>query len=112
MILLASLLTASIHAQLDLTPLLRRRHAQTEAGVTCGIATVGYRFTGTAGQTFRYAGDTYTIPEEGVVELIADSRSTTFSFEGRERPLDLWPRNQFGFREVSLLLEPGVERGR
>lgn len=101
MLLLATVLTASINIDIDLSALLRR-HAQKEPQVTCGISTVGYRFTGKPGQEFRYAGDTYEIPVEGWVELIADKRRTTYSIEGRTLPLEVWPRNQFGFREVPL----------
>jgi hypothetical protein len=98
MLILAAVLTASIN--LDLTSLIR--HARKEPVVTCGIVTVGYRFRGKPGQEFRYAGDTYEIPEEGWVELIADRRRTTYAIRGRSLPLDVWPRDPFGFRDVPL----------
>lgn len=101
MFLLAVALSASINVDIDLTALLRRAE-QKQPEVTCNIATVGYRFRGTPGQKFRYAGDTYEIPGEGWVELIADSRRTTYAYEGRSLPLEVWPRDQFGFREVPL----------
>ena len=101
MFLLATVLTASINIDIDLSALLRRT-AQKEPQVTCGISTVGYRFSGKPGQEFRYAGDTYEIPVEGWVELIADKRRTTYTIDGRTLPLDGFPRNQFGFREVPL----------
>jgi hypothetical protein len=101
MILLAAVLTASLNVDIDLTALLRRGQ-QNEPKATCNISTVGYRFRGTPGQQFRYAGDSYEIPAEGWVELIADARRTTYSIEGRSLPLDVWPRDQFGFREVPL----------
>ena len=101
MLILATILTASISVELDLGALLHRNAAK-EPTVTCGISTVGYRFTGKPGQEFRYAGDTYQVPSEGWVELIADKRRTTYSIDGRSLPLEVWPKNQFGFREVPL----------
>jgi hypothetical protein len=97
----AALLTASINVELDLGALIHRTTAK-QPTVTCGISTVGYRFSGKPGQAFRYAGDTYQVPAEGWVELIADKRRTTYSYNGRSLPLDVWPKNQFGFREVPL----------
>lgn len=101
MILLAVALTASLNVDIDLTALIRRGQ-QSEPKATCNISTVGYRFRGTPGQSFRYAGDTYEIPAEGWVELIADARRTTYAIDGQSLPLDVWPRDQFGFREVPL----------
>jgi hypothetical protein len=101
MFVLAAVLTASIGINIDLSGLIAgARKAEPE--VTCGIHTVGYRFVGTPGQEFRYAGDSYTIPSEGSVELIADRRRTTYAIHGHSLPLDVWPRDQFGFREVPL----------
>jgi len=110
MILLATILTASISVELDLGALLRRNTVK-EPTVTCGISTVGYRFTGRPGQEFRYAGDTYQVPSEGWVELIADKRRTTYSVEGRSLPLEVWPKNQFGFREVPLPSSDSTPKG-
>ena len=111
MLILAAVLTASIN--LDLTMLIRR--ARQEPVVTCGIVTVGYRFRGKPGQEFRYAGDTYEIPEEGWVELIADRRRTTYAIRGRSLPLDVWPRDPFGFRDIPLpspdVTNPSNEQG-
>ena len=101
MLALALVLTASINIDIDLSALIHRT-ATKAPQVTCGISTVGYRFSGKPGQEFRYAGDTYQVPAEGWVELIADKRRTTYSFGGRSLPLDVWPKNQFGFREVPL----------
>ncbi|MFP5247827.1 MAG: hypothetical protein ACLGH0_14130 [Thermoanaerobaculia bacterium] len=101
MFLAAAVLTASISIDIDLSGLLRKAK-QAEPTVTCNITTVGYRFRGTPGQAFRYAGDTYTIPAEGWVELIADRDRTTYAIAGRSLPLDVWPRDQFGFRDVPL----------
>jgi hypothetical protein len=101
MLMLAMVLTASINIDIDLSALIHRG-APPQPKVTCGIKTVGYRFVGKPGQTFRYAGDTYVIPKEGWVELIADKRRTTYAIDGKTLPLDVWPMNQFSFREVPL----------
>ncbi|HYR30177.1 MAG TPA: hypothetical protein VEU30_17050, partial [Thermoanaerobaculia bacterium] len=79
----------------------RARKAQ-EPKVTCNIATVGYRFVGKPGQQFRYAGESWTVPDEGTIELIAHPRRTTYGINGKSLPLEVWPRDQFGFREVPL----------
>lgn len=102
MILAAAILTASMSVEVDLGALLKRSKAVQSPAVTCGISTVGYRFVGKPGQQFRYAGDTYTVPGEGSIELIASPRRTSYAFAGRSLPLEVWPRDQFGFREVPL----------
>lgn len=102
MILAAAILTASISLEADLGALFKRAKSVQAPTVTCGISTVGYRFVGKPGQEFRYAGDTYTVPGEGSIELIASPRRTSYSFAGRSLPLEVWPRDQFGFREVPL----------
>ncbi|HEX7807197.1 MAG TPA: hypothetical protein VF608_00665, partial [Thermoanaerobaculia bacterium] len=35
-------------------------------------------------------------------ELIADARRTTYSYDGRTLPLEVWPLDQFSFRRVPL----------
>lgn len=69
--------------------------------VRCGITTVGYRFVGSPGKSFEYGGDAYTVPRSGWIELIADG-SETFRAIGRTIALDVWPADQFSFREVRL----------
>jgi hypothetical protein len=101
MLVLAAVLTASISVDVNLVALIRRTQLK-EPAVTCGIVTVGYRFRGKPGQEFRYAGDKYEIPQEGWVELIADRRRTTYAIQGRSLPLDVWPRDPFGFRDIPL----------
>lgn len=88
---------------LDLTPLIRKLAPRPKLGaITCGISTVGYRFVGPAGRKLRYAGDTYEIEGDGDLELIAEKRRGTFTVDGRTLPLDVWPKNAFGFREVPV----------
>ena len=101
MFLLAVALTASINIDIDLSSLLRRAN-QAEPKVTCNISTVGYRFRGTPGQEFRYAGDTYEIPAEGWVELLADKRRVSYAFNGQTFAIAETPRDPFGFRDVVL----------
>lgn len=93
-----TILAAVLTAHLDLSPLIQRN----QVTPTCGIATVGYRFRGKAGQTFRYAGEAFTIPDEGWIELIADRQRATYAIGGKSLPLEGWPRDPFGFRDVSL----------
>lgn len=101
MLILAAVLTASMNVDLNLASLIKRSQLK-EPAVTCGIVTVGYRFRGKPGQEFRYAGDSYEIPKEGSVELIADKRRTSYAINGRSLPLEVWPRDPFGFRDIPL----------
>ncbi|HYO76129.1 MAG TPA: hypothetical protein VE010_06660 [Thermoanaerobaculia bacterium] len=107
MFLLAAVLTASINIDIDLTSLVRRAN-QAQPKATCNISTVGYRFRGKPGQEFRYAGDTYEIPAEGWVELIADRRRTSYGFNGQTLTIADSPRDPFGFRDVTLPSESAL----
>lgn len=110
MILLAAALTAAIQVNLDLTSVVQGA-ARTESEATCNIKTVGYRFRGNPGQTFSYAGDRYEIPAEGSVELLADRNKTTYTIADRSLPLEVWPRDQFGFRDVPLPTAAQLTKG-
>lgn len=88
-------IAAAITIEIDLTPLLRAHQLRQQrrlGHVTCGIGTVAYRFIGEPRQTFRYMGETYTIPADGTLELIA----------GREVPKDASDGDAFSFRDVHL----------
>lgn len=100
-LLAATVLTAAIQINLDLTPVVRAA-SKSEPVVTCNIKTVGYRFVGAPGQSFRYAGERFEIPAEGSIELLADQDKTSYTISNRSLPLDVWPRDPFGFREVPL----------
>ena len=102
LLLAAAVLTTSINVEIDLGLLLGRARQVQEPSVTCNISTVGYRFVGRPGQRFRYAGETWTVPSEGSIELIAHPRRTSYAIHGKSLPLEVWPRDQFGFREVPL----------
>lgn len=66
----------------------------------CRISTVGYRFIGLPGAEFRYAGDSYQLPDEGQIELIATRRDSARSDEEVD---------QFGFAEREVAMS-GVRR--
>ena len=91
-----------VSVDIDLRGLIGRLEPRTPPKVTCGIETVGYRFIGPAGRKLRYAGDTYEIEQDGDLELIADKRRRTYAVDGRSLPLDVWPKDAFGFREVPV----------
>lgn len=109
--LAAILLTAAINVDIDLGALIRRTQRVQAPAVTCGIKTVGYRFSGRPGQQFRYAGETWTIPVEGSIELLAAGNRGTYSFAGNALPLDVSAHDQFGFREISLPAAASVAEG-
>jgi hypothetical protein len=108
MIVAAAALTLAIQFDLDLGAF--KRKAEPAPKVTCGITTVGYRFVGKPGQAFRYAGDTYVVPEEGEIELIAARHKSSYNIADKSLPLDVWPLDQFGFRTVPLP-SPAIVKG-
>jgi hypothetical protein len=105
MLIAAATLTAAISLQIDLGALIQsnRDRGPRESS---GIRTVGYHFEGKPGQKFRYAGDEYTIPEEGWVELLADRRNATYRINNQNIALQNLSMNQFGFGVVSLPAPP------
>lgn len=110
MILLAAALTAAIQLDLDVASITRRAE-KSSSTVSCNIKTVGYRFRGTPGQSFRYAGDTYEIPAEGSVELLADKKNRSYTIANRSLPLEVWPHDSFGFREIPLPTADQITEG-
>ena len=68
----------------------------------CGISTVSYRFVGAPGTQFHYAGDTYRVPENGTVELLAEKAIEDYRVGERTLPLNVWPKDDFGTRTVPL----------
>lgn len=95
-------LVAALSISLDLGALIRNHKAPEVKSLTCGINTVAYRFLGEPGQTFRYDGETFTVPTAGWIELIAERGVSNYQINGRELPLDVWPRDMFGTRAVPL----------
>jgi hypothetical protein len=103
MIILAAALTLGINLEIDLTSLINR-HDRRAPVATCGIKVVGYHFAGTPGQEVRYAGETFTIPHEGFLEVISLPRVTTYVADGRTLPLEdgVSPLDGFSFRWITL----------
>ena len=73
-----------------------------EPVVTCHHGTVSYKFVGAPGTTFRYMGETYTVPQRGSIELIGHGGDTVYQFADRTLPLEVWPIDAFGTRTVPL----------
>ncbi len=92
---------AMILEALSLAALLSRRPAA-EPVVTCHRGTVSYRFVGTPGTTFRYMGETYSVPKSGSIELIGHGGDREYQVADRTLPLEVWPINEFGTRTVPL----------
>jgi len=83
-----------------LTALLSRRLP--EPVVTCHKGTVSYRFVGAPGTTFKYMGESYSVPKSGSIELIGHGGDREYQFADRILPLEVWPINEFGTRTVPL----------
>lgn len=97
-LILAASIQPSINIEIDLAPLwaahYRRAGAQ-PLSLRCGIKTVGYRWIGEPGRKVKYLGKTYSIGEDGTLELIASRYSV---------PTGEWSEHdQFGFREKKEL---------
>jgi len=86
---------------ITLAALLSRR-PPVQPTVTCHPGTVSYKFVGTPGTTFRYIGDTYSVPRNGSIELIGHGGDTQYQMGERTLPLDVWPIDAFGTRTVPL----------
>ena len=105
MIILAAALTLGINLEIDLGALLSRQK-RTAVEATCGIKIVGYHFTGKPGQQFDYANETFTIPNEGFVEVVALPKLATYSVGGEKLALDNGtPLDSFSMRWIALPLE-------
>jgi hypothetical protein len=98
---------------LDYVPAMNILHAITLAvilhtspaapAVTCHKGTVSYKFVGTAGSAFSYAGVKYSVPKSGWIELLAEREDKGYlAADGRTLPLDVWPIDAFGTRTVPL----------
>ena len=113
MIILAAALTLGINLEIDLGSLVNRQKPQSAsvaAGTaTCNIKVVGYHFRGRPGQQFRYARQTFTIPAEGFVEVIALPKLTTYTAEGQTLPLENGdPMDAFSLRWITLPETTGI----
>ena len=83
------------------TALLSRRPIA-EPVVTCHKGTVSYKFVGAPGTTFRYMGESYSVPKSGSIELIGHGGDKDYQFADRQLPLEVWPIDAFGTRTVPL----------
>lgn len=99
-----TILIAALTLRLDLGALLQRANAAPPQvkSLTCHISTVSYRFVGEPGSEFRYAGERYVVPREGSIEVLAAKGETEYEVVGGRRPLEVWPRDEFGTRTVPL----------
>ncbi len=86
---------------ISLSALLSRR-SLAEPVVTCRRGTVSYRFAGAPGTTFRYMGETYSVPGNGSIELIGHGGDRTYHVGDRRLPLEVGPADEFGMRTVPL----------
>jgi hypothetical protein len=77
-------------------------HAPAAPAVTCHTGTVSYKFVGTPGATFTYAGAKYSLPRSGWIELLGDGGKIYLAANGRTLPLDVWPIDAFGTRTVPV----------
>lgn len=98
------IIAAALAAQLHLAPgFFQRLAAPAPVPTTsCRIDTVSYKFVGAPGTEFAYQGKKYVIPETGSIELIADKKAEDFELAGQRTRLDLFPRDAFGTRTVTL----------
>lgn len=101
---MTSLLVAALATQLHFASMFHRGSSAPVA--SCGITTVSYRFVGTPGTPFRYDGTDYVIPANGSIELLAGKHSTEYQHAGRQLPLEVWPRDEFGTRTVPVGQQP------
>ena len=76
-------------------------HHSPIAAPVCHKGTVSYKFVGSPGATFMYAGERYSIPANGSIELLTND-TIYLAANGRPLPLDVWPIDAFGTRTVPV----------
>ena len=106
--MLAAVLAVGLSVEIDLIGLFRHYQKRPGPVPVCGIKVVGYHITGRPGQQFGYARETFTIPVEGYVEVIALPTVKHYQFDGRRLPLDedTGPLDPFSFRWITLPASP------
>lgn len=71
--------------------------------VTCEHQTVSYRFVGHVGDQFTYAGDQYTVPARGWIEITRSPGVHVYvAVDGGTFAIDEWPIDEFGTRHVAV----------
>ena len=107
MLTIAAAFTALL--QIDLDPRSLLGHQQHPPAVSCEINIVGYRFIGRPGQVLVYADETFEIPAEGWIELIADRKRITYACEGVSISFETSSSlDPFGFLTVALPTPTGA----
>jgi hypothetical protein len=101
------ILVAALTLKLDLGSLLHRTPlpqvtAKNGPRVECNIKTVSYRFQGQPGTSFRYDGETFTVPPSGEIELLASKNATDYLIGGKTLPLDVFAADEFGARTIPM----------
>src|SRR5258705_6867327 len=91
---------------ITLAALLSRSPKMADPVVTCHHGTVSYKFVGAPGTTFRYMGESYSVPKSGSIELIGHGGDKEYEFSDRHLPLEVWPIDAFGTRTVPLPTAP------
>lgn len=101
---LAAVLALGLNSiEIDLSALFKHYQKLPGSNAVCGIKVVGYHITGQPGQQFRYARQTFEIPAEGYVEVIAYPRVKHYFFAGRKLPLEgNGALDAFSFRWIAL----------
>jgi hypothetical protein len=84
-------------------------HHSPVAAPVCHKGTVSYKFVGSPGATFMYAGERYSIPANGSIELLT-SETVYLAANGRSLPLDVWPIDAFGTRTVPVQVASSTEQ--
>jgi hypothetical protein len=105
MLVASVVLALGISVDVDLRALINLvRREGDQPRVTCRINVVGYHFAGRPGQQFEYAGETFTIPGERFVEVIALPHVTHYAVAGRRLPLNdgFGALDPFSFRWITL----------
>jgi hypothetical protein len=98
---MVSIFAAALVTQLHFASFFHR--ASVPAPTTsCRIDTVSYKFVGAPGTEFVYEGKNYSIPDTGAIELLADKKAEDFVVAGQRTRLDLFPKDAFGTRTVTL----------
>jgi hypothetical protein len=99
MIFAAAAAAVALNVTVDLGP---KKNTGRAPIVTCHKGAVSYKFVGTPGTKFSYAGDAYVLPIEGEIELVADRKSSDYILAGSHLPVDVGPLDAFGTRTVEI----------
>ena len=92
----------AIHLTFDLGPKPAGSRSSKPPIVTCHKGAVSYKFVGTPGTKFTYAGDGYVLPIEGWIEVIADAHASDYVLAGNHLPVNAGPLDAFGTRTVTV----------